>query len=203
MPWASPLGQEATLLVAVHEPFLHLYIHFGIDEVQEREETTESVPETGIGEIAARQHFARMGAVVNRLAVDVVFEESTREEHGAVETGVECAEVVDVVVLNLDASENLIPAVAACLTDLVEGTVAQFFQVLPRLFLADERGGDAERYLLVLLRVKANHGYRVIAFRLVAEKCLAVQLLAPVLKLCVTLNDKIVAKIIGHTTAVA
>ena len=45
----GPFGQETALLVSVGQSFLHLGIHGWIHQVEEGEETTESVPETGVG----------------------------------------------------------------------------------------------------------------------------------------------------------
>ena len=73
------------------------------------------------------------------LSLHIHLIERTGEEHGAVETTVEGAQVVDVLVLHLNAPQYFVPALAAIGTNLVEGTVAQFLQVLPSLFLTDKR----------------------------------------------------------------
>ena len=73
------------------------------------------------------------------LSLRIHLIERTGEEYGAVETTVEGAQVVDVLVLHLNASQHFVPALAAIGTNLVEGTVAQFLQVLPCLLLADKR----------------------------------------------------------------
>ena len=65
--WTGPFGEKTAFEVSVQQPFLHLFAHGGVYQIYEREETTESVPETGIGEHIARQHLAIVGAVVYDL----------------------------------------------------------------------------------------------------------------------------------------
>ena len=46
---AGPFGQEPALAIGVDQSLLHLLVHRGVDEVEQGEERTEGVPETGIG----------------------------------------------------------------------------------------------------------------------------------------------------------
>ena len=139
MTRTCPFGQETTFLVAVHQPLLHLHVHLRIDQVEQGKETTEGVPEARVGEVVARTHFACVRTIMYGLALRINLKERAGEEHGAVEATVEGAQVVDVIVLYLDATQHFVPALAAVGTNLVEGTAAQFFQVLPCLLLTDKR----------------------------------------------------------------
>jgi hypothetical protein len=148
MAGAGPLGQEAAFLVAIDEAFLHLDVHLGINEVQEGEEATEGIPKTGVGEIATWKDFTCVGAVVDRFAVCSVLEERAGEEDTAIEAGIEGAEVIDVRILNFDAAQHVIPALAASGTYLIEGTCSQLAQIQLSLLKANERGSNAQRDLL-------------------------------------------------------
>ena len=44
-----PFGEEAAFLIGIDQTFLHLLVHRRIHQVQEREQCTERIPETGIG----------------------------------------------------------------------------------------------------------------------------------------------------------
>ena len=76
---------------------------------------------------------------MNRLSVGVDLVEAVGEQSRTVEARVECAQMVDVVVLYLNLAQHLVPTVAALLLNAVEVAVAQFFEVEKCLFRADER----------------------------------------------------------------
>ena len=140
MAWACPLGQEPAFFVAVHQSLLHLLVHLGIEQVEQREQTAEGVPKAGVGEIIAWADFSGVRTVVNGIPFGIDFVERTGEEHRAVETTVERAQVVGVGVFHLNASQHLVPSVASLLADVVEiEATTQFEQVLTCLLLANER----------------------------------------------------------------
>ena len=103
MSGACPLRQETALKPCVDKTFLHLDIHLGIDKVQKREKAAESIPES--------RYY---------LAFGIDFREIAREEHRPVEAGVECPDVVEIVVLDGDAPEGAVPAFAAFFSDSIE-----------------------------------------------------------------------------------
>ena len=138
MSGAGPFGKEAALFIGVGEAFLHFLVHRRIHQVEEGEKAAEGVPKAGVGEHVAGKHFAVVGAVVHRLSVSADFIEAAGEKHRAVEAGIEGAQAVYVVVFNLDASEHLVPFVAAFLFDGVEIVVAEFAEVALSLFGAYE-----------------------------------------------------------------
>ncbi len=140
---AGPLGQEAALAIGIGQACQHLLALVGIDQVEQREQAAECVPEARVGEQIALVHLPVIGAVVHHLALRVYLVETAWEQQCPIETGVECAQVVAVIVLCLDATQHVVPAVAPGTHDLVERAAAQLLQVEQGLLGADERGGDA------------------------------------------------------------
>ena len=138
MPGTRPFGQESALSVDVGPSFLHLRCHLGIEPVDEREERAERVPKACVGEQRPTIGLACVGAVVNSVALGRNFVEGTREEQTAIEAGIESAQVVDVVIFHLDASQCGIPLLAGGCAHFVEAAAFHFFEVLQGLLLTDE-----------------------------------------------------------------
>ena len=72
------------------------------------------------------------------LALGVELVETTWEEHGAVQAAIERAQVVDIIILDLDTSQYLVPAFAAGSFYLLQRTLANLVQVLLGLLQTDE-----------------------------------------------------------------
>ena len=81
----SPFGQEAALTVGVGQSGLNLGVDRRIDEVQQRKQAPERIPESRVGVHIARQHLAVVGTVMHGVAVFVQFVEFAGEERRAVE----------------------------------------------------------------------------------------------------------------------
>ena len=58
MSGTCPFGEETAFLISIDQTFLHFFRHGRIHQVQEREQTTESIPETSIRKHIARQYFS-------------------------------------------------------------------------------------------------------------------------------------------------
>jgi hypothetical protein len=129
MSRAGPLGKKTTLLIGIHQSFLHLHIFGGIDKIKEREKTPESIPETGIGEHIARKHFPVVRTVMVYIAIGVDLGEISREEQCAIEVRVECSQVIDIVILYPDPSQHFIPTGFSLFPDGFERVVSLFPQV--------------------------------------------------------------------------
>ena len=80
VPGAGPFGQERVLLGNVYEAELDFLVNGRVDEVEEREEGAESVPEAGVGVHVALAYFAVVRAVVQDFAVLVYLVELAREK---------------------------------------------------------------------------------------------------------------------------
>ena len=117
MTRAGPLGQESTLKVGVDQSLLHHRADGGVQQVDKRELAAESVPKAGTRIHLARQHLAVERAVVDGVAAGIDLIEGMREEHRAVQAGVEGAQVVDVVILDHHAAQSIVPALAAFCLD--------------------------------------------------------------------------------------
>ena len=200
---AGPLGQEATLQIDVGQSLEHLLPHRRIEQVDQREQRAERVPETCVGEHIARQHLTVVGAVVDGIASGIVFVEHTGKERGAVEAGVERAQMVDVVVLNLDAAQHIVPTLATLLLDGLERRTAHLLQIALGLLGRDERRRHAHYHLLAFLRLEAHHGLHVVALGLAAMESISILLDAVEVELLVELHDEVVAEVLRHTAAVA
>ena len=96
-------------------------------------------------------------AVVDPLPAGVDLGQVSRKKDGTVKARIEGPDIVDVRILDRDASQNLVPAGSAGLGDLVHSPSFQFLEVDSRLILADEGGGHVEVYLLSLGGLEADH----------------------------------------------
>ena len=140
---------------------------------------------------------------MDNVSFGIILVEHTGEERGPVEAGIERAQMVDILVLHLDASKHIVPALATLLLDGIERLVAHLLQVALGLFGGDERRSHTNHHLLVLLRHEAGHCENMIAFGLVSCKLVAVLLDSPEFKALVDFHDEIVAEVLWHTAAVA
>ena len=138
MSRTCPLRKESALKISVHETFLHLDVHIRIYKVQKREQTAERIPESGVSKHIARKHLAVVRTVVHSLAGRIHLRKVTREEHAPVEAGIECAQVVKIVILDFKPAEHIVPAVASFSHKTVEVTVSKLTEVKLRLLEADE-----------------------------------------------------------------
>ena len=80
MSRACPFGEEAAFLICIDQSFLDFLVDRRIDQVQQREQTAERIPETCIGIHISRNHLTVVRAVMNNLSLRVYFVELTREK---------------------------------------------------------------------------------------------------------------------------
>ncbi len=201
---AGPFGQESALAVCVGKALLHLLVHRGIGKVQQREQAAERVPETCVREHITRENLAVVGAIVHGLSGGVELVEATGEQHRTVQAGVESAQTVQVIVLYLEASKHVVPAVTALFLDALEVAVAQFLHVALSLFGADERGCNARVDHLALVRAETYDCTGMVAL----HRLTFLHDLAVVQHRC-GVGDRgiehyleIIAEIVGHAAAV-
>ena len=91
MTRTGPLGQETTLKVSIYQTFLHFDVHRGIDEIQEWEQTTERIPETGIRKHIAFLDFTIIRTIVDNLALSIHLVKTAWKEYRTIQTAIECA----------------------------------------------------------------------------------------------------------------
>ena len=201
----TPFGQETAFLVPVGPTFLHLLRHAGVYQVHQGEEATECVPETCVCEEVAGHHLAVAGTVVYHLALGVNLIEAAGEEHGAVQTAVECAHTVLVAhVLYVEASQYVVPFLAGFFSHLLKRVLTHFAQVQFCLFVADEGRGHAHVHLFATLGAETDDAAGVLAFRFQRTGAdVAFGYRCCIGKGLVKLQHKIVAEVSGHTAAVA
>ena len=144
----SPFRQKSALAVSVGQPGLNLGVDRRIDQIEQRKQTAEGVPESRVGIHVSRQYLTVVGAVMQDIAVLVDLVELTREQGRTVEARIERAVLIYGSSRNLDASEHLVPACLGFRFYGFEIVLAQLFEVLHGLHLRDERRGHARRDLL-------------------------------------------------------
>ena len=72
------------------------------------------------------------------FAVRVDLGQITWEQDRPVKAGIECAQIVEIVILHCDPAKYLVPSRSSGLGYLVQRSVAQFFEIDFRLLLANE-----------------------------------------------------------------
>ena len=201
---ARPLGQKSALEVCVDQPVLYLGARRGIDEIDQRKQRAECVPESRIGEHVARQHFAVVGAVVHHLALGVDLVEPAREQHRPVQAAVECAQAIHVIVLHLYAAQHLVPALATLVHDFVKAVIGQFLEIEFRLLGADKRGSDARMHLFAAACLKSDYRAGVVVLHLELSLIDLVLLHAGLIGEGLVEDDhEVVAEVVRHAAAVA
>ena len=108
MTGSAPLGQETALLIGIGPTFLHLLTHRGPHQVHQGEQSTEGIPETGIGKEIAWHGLAVIWAVMNHLSLSINLEEATGEEDTTIQTAVESTQAVDIALVNLCRRGDLV-----------------------------------------------------------------------------------------------
>ncbi len=203
---AAPFGEKSALAVGVKETFLHFQTDRRIEEVEQREEGAECVPDAGIGIEVAGHYASVIGTIVHRVACGIHLVEFAGEECGAVETGVERAQLVGVGSLGVDlhTAEHVVPCVAAGGTHGVEVNSGHFAEIDNGLLLAYKRRGHSGRDLLSALCAESDHGSGMFAG--IGQR-VGVQFLSVggghIVGVAVELHHEIVGEIVGHTAAVA
>jgi hypothetical protein len=202
MAWACPFRKETALKEMVHIALLHLYRLLREEEVYKWEETTECIPYACIREHIARADLAVMRAIVYNLSVSIYFRDIAREEKASVKTRVECTHIVDIAILYLETSENVIPTVTTRLSDLIERTSAKLLKVQISLVETDERRSDSQMDLLSPLGLEAHQGTCVIRRNLFFIRNGTVIDTLHILECSIGLDYKPVAEILGKTAGV-
>ena len=149
MPGRCPFGQESALAVGIGQPCLNLGVDRRIDQVEQREQTAERVPESRVGVHVSRQHFAVVGAVMDGIAIGSDLVEFSRKQGRAVETRVECAVLLLCSSFDRDSPEHLVPARLRTGFHRLEIGIADLcFEIAHGLLFGDERRCHARRYQL-------------------------------------------------------
>ena len=142
MAGARPFRQESAFFIRIHQTFLHLHIHRRIHQVQEREQATESIPETGIGKHITRQYFPVVRTIMHNIPIGIHFVEAAWEEDGTVQAGIESAQFVYIIVIHPDTSQYFVPGLTTGIRYFIERPSSQLFQVQLSLFGTDKRRSD-------------------------------------------------------------
>ena len=97
------VAQEVIFGGTICKALLNLLINRRIDKVEQREQSPESIPETGVGVKISVTDLFIVRTVVDRFAGSVELIEFSREEKTAVQTRVESAVLVSASSSDLDA----------------------------------------------------------------------------------------------------
>lgn len=200
---ARPFGEETAFFISISKTFLHLFIHRRINEVEQGEEATESIPETGVGKHISGENLTIVGAIVDRIAILVEFIERAGEEHRAIKTRIESAELVDVVVFNFDTAKSLIPNITTGVFYLLKVVIAELFEVKISLVIANERRRYTRVNLFAARSLKANDSAGVVtSCRCCRFVDIAIANRRNVRERFVEFDYEIVAEIFGNTAVV-
>ena len=203
VPRRGPFGIEPAFAVGVDQPLLNFAIHRGINQIEQRKQAAERVPESGIGIHVAGQHFAVVGAVVTGPSLRVEFIELARKQRRAVETRIESPPMVQVAFPDLDAAQHIVPALFRRGADLVEAALPNLLQIAQRLFRRDERRRDARRHLLAAAGPEADDAAGMPGLLFEGFGTLSVGKGRGVFEVAVEFDDEPVAEVVRHTAAVA
>ena len=135
----SPFGQESALAVGVGQSCLNFGIDRRIDQIEQRKQTAEGVPESRVGIHIARQDLAVVGAVMDGVTAFVDLVELAREQGRTVEARIERAVLVRRASLDFNTSEHLVPVCLRLGLHGFEIVLSQLFEVLHGLHLRYER----------------------------------------------------------------
>ena len=155
---ASPFREETTFLISIDQTFLHLQVFRRIHEVQQWEQATECIPETGIGVHVTRQYFAIVRAVVNRLTFCIHFPEHAWEQQRTVQARIEHTVLVECTTLYISLTQYFVPLSLTLFYYSIKCIVTQFLQVQFSLFRADERRSYTSMNLFTLLSLETDNG---------------------------------------------
>ena len=200
----GPFGQEAALAVGVGQPGLNLGVDRRVDQVQQREQTPERIPETRVGIHIARQHLAVIGAVMHRIAFGVDLVEFAREQGRAVEARIEGPVLLFGAARDLDPPQHLVPALLRTGFHRLEIGIADLgFEVAQSLLSGDERRGHARRHLLAAAGGEIDRRKGMFAFGLETFQFVLSVEYPKAAERLVEADDEPVAEIVGHAAAVA
>ena len=135
---ARPLGEEATLLIYIHEALLHLLILLGVEQVQQREQTAERIPKTCACIEITLFNLTVVGAVMHYFAIGINLVVFLREERCTIQTRVECAILIQIATTNLYATQHIVPSLATLLLECLQRVIAQLLKIQDSLLLADK-----------------------------------------------------------------
>ena len=85
MAGAEPLRQESALAIYIRQCCLYLLVGVGIKEIEQREQTTEDIPETGVGIHVSVYSLAVERTVVHCLARGIHLPKHSWEEYRTIE----------------------------------------------------------------------------------------------------------------------
>ena len=134
-----PLRQESAFLISIHQTFLHLLVHGRIHQVQEWEQTTESIPKTGISKHISRENFSVIRTIVHNLTILIYFIETTREKQCAIQIRIESTQIINVIVVYFQLCQFTIPHIASIGYHIIKCLPCQFVQIEFSLFITDKR----------------------------------------------------------------
>ena len=137
------------------------------------------------------------------FSFSVYLVKATWEKHGAVQAGIEGAQVINVIVFHLYLTHFTVPDLSSVRYQLVETVFAKLFEIQLRLFGADKGGSNTCVYDFSLFRGESDHGPCVVSFcfcfirkNVVFENC------GNECERFVELNHEIVFEVFRHTAAI-
>ncbi|MPM54701.1 hypothetical protein SDC9_101480 [bioreactor metagenome] len=204
MPGTCPFGQETTFLIRINQSFLNFPVNRRIHQVEQREQGTESIPESGIGIHISGEHLSVIRAVMYCFSLCINFIKLPREERRAIEGGIESTLVIDIVVFYFYSTQYIIPQFPPFRLNGLKIIVFNLFQILPGLFVTNKRGGNFRNNLLSFFSGKSDKSARMIIFSLIGILYnLSVFHHTLIFKWLIKNNHKIIFEVFRNTFAIA
>ena len=160
----GPFRQELILPGYICKSKLNLFIYRRIHKVQEREESSECIPETGVGIEVAVTYLSVVRTVMNRLARGIDLIEFTREKQTSVQARIKCAVLVFATSAHLDSSQHIIPALLGIITYFSKRPVTDFLKICPCLFQRNEGRSRTDVDLFTSYSAEAYRSKCMISF---------------------------------------
>ena len=138
------------------------------------------------------------------FASRILLVESTREEHRAIKTAIESAEMVDILILHLYLSQNFIPTLTSLLLELIHVCLSQFLEIQHGLGTADKRRSNTcLNFFATLTGFESDDGTHMVSLLLAGRNQFSILHTDKCIKVVIELDDKVIAEIIWYSPAVA
>ena len=195
MARTGPFGEKATLAIYIQQTFLNFNVFIGIQQIEQGEKGSKSVPKSGIGIEIAGKYLSIVGAVMHKIAGSILLIEATGKKQTAIECGIECSALILRSSFHMYASEHLIPSFATGKSDPVETPPFDFRKISFGLLDTDKRRCHPDGNFL---RIEATGCPCPCAFVCLAGICLK----QDIGHRNIELQDEITGEVSRHTSAI-
>ena len=158
MSGTGPFREETAFLISIEQAFLYFLVHRRISQIQQRKQTAERIPKTGIRVHIPRQHLPVVGTVVYHLPTSIYLIELAGEQQRAIQAGIKRAVLVQIPSVHFNSAQHLIPGRLSFFGQHLQAVIAQFLQVFQGLLHTDKRRSHPCMHLFPLPGRKPDNG---------------------------------------------